>query len=318
VLDEIYQSISRSDTDDLLTLTADPLFVYGPRKGDVHASRADALVALKEVVDKQKKREVKSSDLAVVASPGGHSAWAFDALDIGGEPLAMIAVLSNSGDVWQVSAVDLAVTPAMKSVRAEVKQDAVVPPGMAGIAKVDPNAKPALDKLTKGFADQSILGDDLASRSDAVYAGPGSGDVVRGKAELKKLFKKRVKENVREVAAGDPTAALTGDGQLAWVTLPAVRFEDDVDPIPLRVFAVFEKHDAEWKLIALHESVTIDAPGSATAFKKFKLPAEPASGLGSAAAGSGSAAGSDDAPPKKKKHKKHKKPPPPPQDDDSN
>jgi SnoaL-like domain len=254
----------------------------------------------------------------VVASPGGHSAWAFDAIDIDGAPLAMIAVLSNADDVWQVSAVDLAVTPAMKSVRAEVKQDAVVPPGMAGIAKVDPNAKPAIDKLTKGFADQSILGDDLASRSDAVYAGPGNGDVVRGKSELKKLFKKRGKDNVREVPAGDATAAITGDGQLAWVTLPAVRFEDDVDPIPLRVFAVFEKHDAEWKLIALHESVTIDAPGSATGFKKFTLPAPPASsGLGSAAAGS--AAGSDDAPPpKKKKHKKHKKPPPPPDDDSGN
>ncbi|HEX4449922.1 MAG TPA: nuclear transport factor 2 family protein [Kofleriaceae bacterium] len=312
MLDEIYQSIGHSDTDDLLTLTADPLFVYGPRKGDVHASRADALVALKGFVDKQKKREVKSADLAVVASPGGHSAWAFDAIDIDGTALAMIAVLSNADDVWQVSAVDLALTPAMKSVRAEVKQDAVVPPGMAGIAKIDPDAKPAIDKLTKGFADQSILGDDLASRSDAVYAGPGGGDVVRGKSELKKLFKKRVKENVREVAAGDATAAVTGDGQLAWVTLPAVRFEDDVDPLPLRVFAVFEKHDAEWKLIALHESVTIDAPGSATAFKRFTLPVPAA---GSAAFGSGS----DDAPPpKKKKHKKHKKPPPPPADDDSN
>jgi hypothetical protein len=315
VLDEIYQSIGHSDTDDLLTLTADPLYVYGPRKGDVHASRADALVALKQFVDKQKKREVKSADLAVVASPGGHSAWAFDAIEIDGAPLAMIAVLSNADDVWQLSAVDLAATPAMKSVRAEVKHDAVVPPGMAGIAKVDPNAKPAIDKLTKGFAEQSILGDDLASRSDAVYAGPGSGDVVRGKSDLKTLFKRRVKDNVREVAAGDTTAAITGDGQLAWVTLPAVRFEDDVDPIPLRVFAVFEKHDAEWKLIALHESVAIDAPGSATAFKKFTLPPPPSSGLGSAA---GSAAGSDDTPPpKKKKHKKHKKPPPPP-DDDSN
>jgi hypothetical protein len=315
VLDEIYESIGRSDTDDLLTLTADPLYVYGPRKGDVHASRADALVALKAVVDKQKKRDVKSADLAVVASPGGHSAWAFDSIAVDGAPLAMIAVLANADDVWQVSAVDLAITPAMKSVRAEVKHDAVVPPGMASIAKVDPNAKPAIDKLTKGFADQSILGDDLSSRSDAVYAGPGSGDVVRGKAALKKLFKKRVKANVREVVAGDTTAAITGDGQLAWVTLPAVRFEDDVDPIPLRVFAVFEKHDAEWKLIALHESVTIDAPGSATVFKKFTLPV-PAAG---SAAAFGSGSGSDDAaPPKKKKHKKHKKPPPPPADDDSN
>jgi SnoaL-like domain len=315
VVGEIYESIGHSDTDSLLTLAADSLIVYGPRKGDVHATRADALVALKDVVDKQ-KRAVKSADLAVVASPGGRSAWAFDAIDIGGSPFAIIVVLSNADDVWQVSAAELAITPAMKSVRAEVKQDAVVPTGMPGIAKIDPIAKPAVDKLTKGFADQSILGDDLASRSDAVYAGPGGGDVVRGKADLKKLFKRRVKDNVREVAAGDTTAAITGDGQLAWVTLPAVRFEDDVDPIPLRVFAVFEKHDADWKLIALHEAVAIDAPGAATAFKKLALP-KPAAAAGSDAAGS--AAGSDDtAPPKKHKKKKHKKkPPPPPDDDDS-
>jgi hypothetical protein len=321
VLDEIYQSIGHSDTDSLLTLAVDPLVVYGPRKGDVHATRADALVALKEIVDKQ-KRAVKSADLAVVASPGGRSAWAVDVIDVGGQPFALTAVLSNIGDVWQLSAADLAETPAMKAVRAELKQDAVVPPGMAGIAKVDPSAKPAVDKLAKGLADQSILGDDLASRSDAVFAGPGSGDVVRGKAELKKLFKKRLKNNVREIAAGDTTAATTADGQLAWVTMPVVRFEDDVDPIPLRMFAVFEKHAAEWKLIALQESVAVDAPGSGASFKKIAAPAAaptPAPAPAAAAptsAGSGSGSGSDDtAPPKKKKKHKHKKPPPPPDDD---
>ncbi len=315
MLDEIYESIGHSDTDSLMTLAVDPLVVYGPRKGDVHATRADALVALKDVVGKQ-KRAVKSADLAVVASPGGRSAWAVDVIDIGGQPFAITAVLSNIGDVWQVSAADLAETPAMKAVRAELKQDAVVPPGMAGIAKVDPSAKPAVDKLAKGMADQSIWGDDLASRSDAVFAGPGSGDVVRGKADLKKLFKKRLKNNVREMLAGDTTAAMTADGQLAWVTMPVVRFEDDVDPIPLRVFAVFEKHDTEWKLIALQESVAVDAPGSGASFKKVAAPAAaPAAPAAPAAAAAPAGTGSGDTPPPKKKKHKHKKPPPPPDDD---
>jgi ketosteroid isomerase-like protein len=355
VLDEIYESVGHADTDSLLTLAVDPLVVYGPRKADVHTSRADALVALKAIVDKragQRPRPVTSGELAVVASPGGHSAWAVDVIVVGGEPMAFTAVLSNIGDVWQVAAADLAATPPMKSVRAEVKHDAVVPPGMAGVAKIDPAAKLAVDKLTKGLVDQSILGDDLASRSDAVFAGPGSGDIVRGKDELKKLFKKRIKDNVRETAAGQMTAATTADGQLAWVTMPVVRFEEDLDPIPLRVFAVFEKHDADWKLIALQESVAVDAPGSAASFKKLAPPAKPAEPAPAKTeltvkttvktekpvkppkvekpakvekpdaepeAAPASTGDDDDAPPppKKKKHhkKKHKKPPPP--DDDA-
>src|ERR1044071_1267523 len=115
----------------------------------------------------------------------------------------------------------------MKTVRSELKKDAVVPPGMPGVAKVGPNAQGAVDKLNKGMSAQGVWGDDLATRSDAVVVGPGSGDITRGKSEIKKLFKKRVKDNVRAPAAGDTTAGTTADGQLAWVTLPIVRFEDD-------------------------------------------------------------------------------------------
>jgi hypothetical protein len=280
VLDEIYTSIGHGDTDSLMTLAVEPLVVFGPRKADALATRSDALVALKAGLGTQ-KRPVKSGELAVVASPGGRSAWAFDVVDVGGAPLAVTAVLSNLGDVWQVSAAALARTPPMKTVRAQLKKAAVVPPGMAGVAKIDPSAKPVVDELKQDLADPSIAGADLASRSDAVFAGPGNGDVVRGKAELKKLFKKRLKANVREVAAGEVTAATTADGQLAWVTLPVVRFEDDVDPIPLRVFAVFEKHAAAWRLIALQESIAIDEPGSGAAFAKIAPPG--AAGAGSAA-----------------------------------
>jgi ketosteroid isomerase-like protein len=173
---------------------------------------------------------------------------------------------------------------------------------MVGIAKVDPNAKGAVDKLTKGLAALAMWGDDLGARSDAVVVGPGNGDITRGKADIKKLFKKRIKANVRMTAAGDTTAATTSDGQLAWVTLPVVRFEDDVDPLPLRVFAVFEKNGADWKMIALQESLAVDQPGTGAAFKKVVAPALPKEEPPPPPP-------KKDEPPAKKKKKKKKKQP---------
>ena len=105
LLQEIYQTIQQADTDGLMTLFAVPLVVYGPRKSDAHANRADALVALKAIVDpKKKKPVVKSGQLTIVASPGGHSAWAFDVVEVGGQAMTLTAVLSNADDVWQLSA----------------------------------------------------------------------------------------------------------------------------------------------------------------------------------------------------------------------
>jgi hypothetical protein len=148
---------------------------------------------------------------------------------------------------------------------------------MSGIAKQDPTAKPAVDKLTRGLADQQLWGDDLASRTDAVVIGPAAGDVTRGKADIAKMWKKRVKSNVREALVGNVTAASTPDGELAWVSAPVVRFEDNDDPLPLRVFAVFEKNGADWKMISLQESLALDAPGAGASLKKTPAPPLPKS-----------------------------------------
>ena len=271
---EIYQTIGHGDTDGLMPLLVDPLVVFGPRRADALPTRSDALVALKALVDPKRKPALKSGALAVVASPGGHSAWAIDVVDVGGEPLAIIAVLSSSDDEWQVSAAALAMTPSMKEVRTELKKDAVVPPGMAGVKKLDGNASAAVDKFTRGLVDQKVWGDDLSLRSDAVVIGPSVGDITRGKVEIKKLWKKRMKSNVRASAAGDITAAVTADGELAWVSAPIVKFADDDDPLPLRDFAVFEKSGSEWKMIALHEAIALDAPGSGASYKKITPPAQ--------------------------------------------
>jgi ketosteroid isomerase-like protein len=285
-----------------MSLLADPLIVFGPRRGDATATRADALVALKAQVDPRAKKKpaLKSGSLEIIASPGGHSAWAFDVLDVGGQPMALTAVLTNADDIWQVHAAALAETPSMRSIRAELKKDAIVPPGLSGVPKIDSGAQVAVDKFKKGLADQQVWGDDLGSRSDAVVIGPASGDVTRGKSDIKKLWKKRIKANTRDSAAGDVTAEVTPDGELAWVSAPVVRFADDDDPLPLRLFAVYEKAGGDWKLIALQESLAVDAAGAGVNYRKMTPPAS-----AKVEEAPPKPAPADDKPKKKKKKKKH-------------
>jgi ketosteroid isomerase-like protein len=301
LVSEIYESIGDGDTDGLMSLLAEPLVVFGPRRGDAMATRADALVALKAQVDSRakKKPSLRSGSLEIVASPGGHSAWAFDVLDVQGQPMALTAILTNADDIWQVDAAALARTPSMKAIRDELKKDAIVPPGLSGVAKVDSAAEAAVEKFKKGLADQEVWGDDLGSRTDAVVIGPASGELTRGKSDIKKLWKKRLKANTRDLAAGEITAEVTPDGELAWVSAPVVQFADENDPLPLRLFAVYEKSGSDWTLIALHESLAVDAPGAGVNYRKVTPPATKP----------------EEAPPpkpaaetpKKKKKKKHKK-----------
>lgn len=274
LVDEIYQSVGTGDTDGLQTLLSDTLVVLGPRRGDAMASRADALVALKQVVDAKAKKKpaIESSGLVIVPSAGGRSAWATDVLAVGDRSFSTLVVLENTNDIWLVDAALLAEQSKAKLVRRSNKQAAVMPPGAAGVTKTDANARAAIDKLTKGLATPTLLADDLTARRDATYLGPTVDELVRGKKDMKKLWKRRAKANVHDAPAGDVAAAVTADGQLAWVTVPVVRSSDDDEPLPLRLFAVFEKHGAEWRLIALDEAAAIDEAGSATQLLKAAAP----------------------------------------------
>jgi ketosteroid isomerase-like protein len=273
---EIVQSVEHAKTDGLMALLAEPLVVFGPRRTDAMQSRSDALVALRETFDKMgkdAKPSVKSGDLNVIASPGGNSAWAVDVMDVDGKPMSAVMVLSNDDDFWVVVAAGIAHTPSMKEVRSELKKDAVVPPGMPGFGKVSDSAEGAVDRFKKGLADPTVWADDLQKRSDAVVIGPSEGDVTRGKKDLEKLWKKRAKVNLRHASAGEITAMTTRDGELAWVTAPVVRFADDDEPLPLRLFSVFEKTEGKWTMIALQESLAFDEPGVGANFKKVTPPA---------------------------------------------
>jgi hypothetical protein len=300
---EIYATIGHANTDGLMALVADPVYVLGPRKKDALATRADALVSLKEILEaeKSKKFPVHSGNLSVVASPGGLSAWAVDTIEVEGSPMAVTVVLSNADDFWVVSAASVAITPSMRSVRSELKKDAVVPPAMEAPGKVPDAAEGAADRFKKGFSDPTRWGEDLIKRGDSVVLGPSAEEQpTRGKAAIAKLWRKRNKVNVRYASAGDTTAGATADGQLAWVSTPVVRFEDDEDqPLPMRLFGVYEKADNEWRLIALQEALAIDEPGQGASFKKISAPGkveEPAPPK--------KPEKSDDKPKKKKKKKK--------------
>ena len=274
---EIYQTIGRGKTDSLFSLLSAPLVVFGPRRIDAAISRSDALVALGKVVDRKAKThaQLRSGQLSVVASPGGHSAWAFDVVSVAGQALAVTAVLTNTDDLWSVAAVAVATMPTTRQARTESARDAVVPPGGAAAGKADVRAAPAVERFRAGLTAPQSWGDDLASASDAIVIGPVAGQIARGKPAIEKLWKARLKSNMREATNGDITSAVTADGQLAWLSVPVTRVADDEDPTPLRVFAIYAKDGAGWKLTALHEAIAIDEPGAGAPFKKILPPPPP-------------------------------------------
>ncbi len=299
----IYESLGHGDSDGLMTLASAKLVVFGPRRGDALANRSDALVALAKVVSRQAKASLASSALQVVPSAGGHSAWAFDVVEIQGEPMAALAVLENNDDIWLVEAATLGRTPTAKLAAKELAADAVVPPGMSGVAaKVDAAADGAAEKFRRGLGEQATWGDELAARGDALVVGPRAGEVTHGKADVKKLWKKRLKVNTHEALAGELTGATTPDGKLAWITAPVTRTADGAAVLPLRVFAVYARSGDDWKLVALQETVALAEPGAALAMLK-KAPAATAARATVAAADGDAPA----VPAKAKKPRKAKK-----------
>jgi ketosteroid isomerase-like protein len=268
---EILQTLGRGNKDGLFALLEDSVIVFGPRRADAATNRTEALIALGEVIDPKTKKKLalrSSSAIHLAVSRGGRSAWAGSVIDVDRAPHAVTAILVNERGVWQVHAALVAKTPAKASIKNELAKDSVVPPGAGAKEKIGAGARGAVERFQKGLIDQASWGADLSSHTDAIVIGPAAGEVTRGNKEIKKLWKKRVDLNTRAVTAGEITAAATADGQLAWVSAPITRASDKEDPTPLRAFAVFEKTAGDWKLIALHESVAFDAPGSGASFKK--------------------------------------------------
>ncbi|MBC7975279.1 MAG: nuclear transport factor 2 family protein, partial [Myxococcales bacterium] len=131
-------------------------------------------------------------------------------------------------------------------------------------------------RFRKGFAEPQLWADDLVRGPDAVVVGPVAGQIARGAPAIERLWKARLKAKLRLVASGEVTSSATPDGALVWLSLPITRVADDEDAIPLRVFAIYEKDGAGWRMAALHEAIAIDEPGAGAAFKKTLPPPPPA------------------------------------------
>ena len=271
LVDEIYEDIGHANTDSLQSLLDTKVMVLGPRRTDAVANRSDAILALGKYVDAKKKLQprLKSAALGVFPSEGGHSAWGYDHLDANGEQWAAMVVMSGSNDLWSVDAVALGETPPLAKVKAELKKDAVVPPAAGVTVKAEPGAAAAVEKFSKGLAEQKGWATDLEASDEAVVIGPAAGEVTHGKKDMKALWKKRLKANVRAMLAGEVSGAATRDGMLAWVSAPIMRAEDGEDPMPLRAFAVYARSGSAWTMVALQESIALDAPGAGVPFKKF-------------------------------------------------
>ena len=270
---EVYETLQHGSSDSVFTLLADPLYVFGPRAIDAMATRADVLTALREVLDPKAKKKLalSSHKLAVVVSRGGRSAFATDTIDVNGHAVAMTAVLTNADDVWLVEALALAETPAEGDLSAALKQSAVVPPGAEGPKRRDPDTKAVVTRWQAGLLDQEQWGADLLGHDDSTVIGPSAGELVRGK-KLKKAWKGRLESKTREAVSGEIAAAVTTDGELAWVSAPVTRVAEDTDPLPLRAFAIYAKTGDGWTLAALQESVAIGEAGAGEKFMAIVPP----------------------------------------------
>lgn len=272
LITEIYDTVGRGKTDSLFSLLGEPVVVFGPRLEDATASRATALGALGKAVDSRHHPAVRSGALAVVAAPGGHSAWAVDVLSYEGRSVAVTAVLSNTGDLWSLSAAALAVQPPQREITDHNGRGEIVPPGGASAGKTEHRDDALIEKFRRGLLAQDVWGDELAARSDAVVIGPAAGQLARGKAAIKKLWALREEKHIRAATSGEVTTARTADGQLAWLSVAVTRVADDEEPLPLRIFAIYERDGADWKLVALHEALAVGAPGAGAPFKKIAPP----------------------------------------------
>ncbi|HET9621503.1 MAG TPA: nuclear transport factor 2 family protein [Kofleriaceae bacterium] len=284
---EIYQAIGDGQTDSLFSRVAEPIVVFGPRKLDATAGRANVLLALgqqltaanRAAASKPAKGKppghlaLRSTALHLVVSPGGHSAWMFDVVNVDGVPLNVTAVLTGTGGVWAVSAAQIALAPTSRIVHDQAARDAVVPPGSAASSKLEPAATEAIDRLKAGLVDQAAWGRDLVGRDDAIVIGPSAGELAIGKDAIDRAWQARLAANTREATSSELTSTRAPDGELAWVSASVTRVADGADPLPLRVFAIYAQDAAGWKLVALHEALAIDEPGAGTQFKAILPPA---------------------------------------------
>jgi hypothetical protein len=253
VLTEIYGDLRRGDVGGVQGLIAPDVFAVGPGASDVYLAREDAVVAVAAVMRTGDRHKVVSRALKVSATPGGHSAWASDSLEVDGVPLALTAVLVESDGLWSVVAVHVGHTGEGP---AGVQKRAALPGGVAA------GAAEAVKLYRAGIAAPERFVEQLASGPDVLVMGPGAREVARGVKPIKKLWKKRLAAPPKLSLDGEPHAQVTPDGALAWVFANLDVAAAGGAKEPYRSLVLYEREgDAKganakpWKLVSMHDSI---------------------------------------------------------------
>lgn len=263
VLDEIIGALRRGKTDALLPTVVDQLVVLGPGSDHHFTSRSDAVVAISGYLnDHNDALEISAGKPVVGVATGGHSVWLVQNLTVGSDAFIVTALTSEKNGIARLAAVFLSPSMPMKKVRKAAKNQRLTIPSqtLPATIKDDTGAAGALSAFTRGVADNSLWEADLMAQSEtdkALVIGPAVEQFAAGTKALKKYWKKRNDNGVVLKLVDKPRSGITEDGQLAWVTAAVEQSEENDDPLPLRLFAIYS-HDDEgaWRLAALHQAVT--------------------------------------------------------------
>jgi ketosteroid isomerase-like protein len=250
LVEEAYGSLRRGKSEGLLPLLAESLWAIGPGPTAL-VDRGGVVAALNAALPPRKTHKVVSRDLIVAVAPGGRSAWVADEVTIDGTALVGSAVLERVDDFWIVASAHVG---APVTERALARRLPLAKPA-ARVAVTPPATAPVVARFTEGVTGERGFRGQLAD--DAIAIGTAPGKIVRGGDAIAKQWKKAAHAGDTVAIDGAIRAALSTDGQLAWIDAVLRRGRADGTEVPVRASYVYRRAGARWELIVAQESVAM-------------------------------------------------------------